>query len=145
MAVSYGTTIVLVLSFVTTNVLSQTFQYSHGWTNGKRTLTDVNSQFSYPPASSWMKNVLDLQFDNLQSTPTSPSPSPSPTAIATTTMTATSMKRCDMHRMRLFFQGNNNEALYLVPCETSASKKNLREHHRLVQLRRGSTFEDNNN
>ncbi|KAL2726685.1 pro-corazonin [Vespula squamosa] len=118
MAASYSTTIVLVLSFVTTNVLSQTFQYSHGWTNGKRTLTDVNSRFSYPPASSWTKNLLDSQFDDLQS----PSTLSSPTATATTMTTTT---HCNIQKMRLFFQGNNNEALYLVPCETSALRKNL--------------------
>nr|KAF7427106.1 hypothetical protein H0235_006800 [Vespula pensylvanica] len=80
----------------------------HGWTNGKRTLTDVNSRFSYLPASSWMKNVFDLQFDNLQSPPPSLSPSLLPTGTATTTMTTTT--HCDIQRMRLFFQGNNNEA-----------------------------------
>ncbi|KAF7400498.1 hypothetical protein HZH66_005682 [Vespula vulgaris] len=108
MAAFYATTIIVVLSFLTTNVLAQTFQYSHGWTNGKRTLTDVNSRFSYLPASSWMKNVFDLQFDNLQSPPPSLSPSLLPAGTATTTMTTTT--HCDIQRMRLFFQGNNNEA-----------------------------------
>ncbi|KAL2728114.1 pro-corazonin-like [Vespula maculifrons] len=112
MAAFYATTIILVLSFLTTNVLAQTFQYSHGWTNGKRTLTDVNSRFSYLPASSWMKNVFDLQFDNLQSPPPSLSPSLLPAGTATTTMTTTT--HCDIQRMRLFFQGNNNEAVTII-------------------------------
>ncbi|KAI4501374.1 hypothetical protein M0802_003747 [Mischocyttarus mexicanus] len=117
MAVVIGATILLVLSFLTTNVLCQTFQYSHGWTNGKRTPTEVTSQLLYPD-SSWMKNTLDSQFDNL-----------SP------------QTRYEMQRMKLYYQGNPYEPLCFLPCEASASRKNLREH----QQRKGYNFEGGNN
>ncbi|XP_015177213.1 PREDICTED: pro-corazonin-like [Polistes dominula] len=118
MAIVYGATIVLVLSFLTTDVLCQTFQYSQGWTNGKRTPTEVTSQLLYP-ASSWMKNNFDSQFDNI----------------------SPQTHNNDAQRMKLFHQGNVNEALCLLPCETNTSRKNLREN----QQRKGFNSEGANN
>ncbi|KAK2585384.1 hypothetical protein KPH14_010059 [Odynerus spinipes] len=111
-------TIILVLSLLPASVLCQTFQYSHGWTNGKRASTEVTSQLSFP--GSWLKNLDSTQFNNLP-------------------------VRCDIDKMRLLFQANANEALYLLPCEMSLPRRTLRDHPIVAQLRRGSSSENSNN
>ncbi|XP_011641645.1 pro-corazonin-like [Pogonomyrmex barbatus] len=65
--------VVLVLSMIISTVLCQTFQYSHGWTNGKRSEFPSSADISNPGDERFingeLKKLKMLMYGNIDEQP----------------------------------------------------------------------------
>ncbi|XP_015585290.1 pro-corazonin [Cephus cinctus] len=113
---------VFLLSTVVALATSQTFQYSRGWTNGKRA---ENSVLPGIPTAEFK-----LSGSSVQSSGARMMDVPTP---------------CQLQKLKMLLQGNGNEQLYLLPCELLSVPRVSLADFPMGHFRRGSTLESNNN
>ncbi|KAK0090555.1 hypothetical protein PV325_011702 [Microctonus aethiopoides] len=120
----YALMIILSLTLIT--VGCQSFQYSKGWTNGKR--GDIITKFKvYQPSESKLHYPKIREIKNEQTTDSA-------------------MVQCDLQKMKILLQSNNNnKQFYLLPCEVPHNLPRVKLNKPSNQLlRRLSIYEDSN-